>query len=267
MNEPLPTVGAIVGSAFSLDFVEALNGREVRIDTPWGGWRLWEVMADTGTALLSYRHEIPHRFLPNQIPYRAQAIALARAGCRSLLVTSSVGVLDPELPLYQPLLVGDILTMDNRLPDGTACTLFDERSDHHAHLVLKEGLLSRRLTATVADMCKEEGAPACQGIVFGYAGGPRTKTAAENRAWRLLGAQVNSMTVAPEVILANELEIPCAVLAVGHKYSLPSGTEMIDNASIARSLEESERATRRIVSRFLQSARPVPFLNELYRFR
>lgn len=267
MNETHRQVGAIVGSAFSLDFVAELNGREIRIDTPWGPWPLWEVEAEAGSALVSYRHEAPHRYLPNQIPYRAQATALALAGCRSLLVTSSVGVLDADLPLYQPLLVSDILTMDNRLPDGSACTLFVQPSERHAHLVLKEGLISHRLTNAVGEICTAEGAPVINGVVFGYAGGPRTKTAAENHAWHLIGAQVNSMTVAPEVVLANELEIPCAVLAVGHKYSLASDSGPVDRESISRSLQASESVMRRIVARFLRSARPVPFLNELYRFR
>ena len=34
-----------------------------------------------------------------------------------------------------------------------------------------------------------------------------------------MGADVNSMTLAPEVILASELLIPCSGLVVGHKYS------------------------------------------------
>ena len=51
-------------------------------------------------------------------------------------------------------------------------------------------------------------------VVFGYAPGPRTKTAAENAMWARLGADVASMTLAPEIVLANELEIPCAALVV-----------------------------------------------------
>ena len=37
-------------------------------------------------------------------------------------------------------------------------------------------------------------------VVFGYDGGPRSKTPAENRASRLLGAQDNSTTEGPEVV-------------------------------------------------------------------
>ena len=59
-------------------------------------------------------------------------------------------------------------------------------------------------------------------LVFAYCRGPRSKTPAENRAWRTLGASVNSMTLGPEAVLAAELGIPAAAVVVGHKRSLGS---------------------------------------------
>jgi 5'-methylthioadenosine phosphorylase len=96
-------------------------------------------------------------------------------------------------------------------------------------------------------------------------GGPRTKTPAENRLWARLGAQVNSMTLGPEVVLANELEIPCAGLVVGHKYSVPE----IDNPAeegIAESLDRAREATWRLVHALLHDGRAPDFGNHIYRF-
>jgi len=61
------------------------------------------------------------------------------------------------------------------------------------------------------------------GVVFAYVPGPRTKTPAENAAWRLAGADVNSMTLGPEVVLAAELGVPTAAVVVGHKRSGKGG--------------------------------------------
>ena len=98
-----------------------------------------------------------------------------------------------------------------------------------------------------------------------YVQGPRTKTPAENRLAARTGAHVNSMTVGPEVVLANELGIPTAAVVVGHKYSVPDGVTP-DRHGIASSLQRSREATLSIARTFLADAPSVAFGNELYCF-
>ena len=83
--------------------------------------------------------------------------------------------------------------------------------------------------------------------------------------WARLGAQVNSMSVGPEVVLANELEMACAALVVGHKYSVP-GMATPSTPDLEQTLVESRRAGQHLVERFLEAGRPVPFRNQIYRF-
>jgi purine nucleoside phosphorylase len=263
---PAP-VAIMLGSAFA-EGAASFDATPQEVETRFGRQLLYRVSGSEGRpAYLLFRHGVPHRLLPNQIDYRAQAAALAEVGCGALLVTSSVGVMDEALPLYRPLLVEDLLTMDNRLPDGSACTMFPEQQEGHGHLVLGEGLFSDALTRQVGRLAEEaEAAPAGEQVVFGYVGGPRGKTAAENRMWHRLGAQVNSMTLAPEVILANELEIPCAALVVGHKYSLPDADNPQDENRVAATLDDSREALRRAVRAFVEKGEAVPFGNHLFRF-
>lgn len=211
--------------------------------------------------VLLFRHGVPHRTLPNQIDYRAHALALRALGCHALLVTSSVGVLDPSVPLYTPMLLGDLLMLDNRLPDGSACTLFEHPQPGQGHLLLQQGLFHQELGDWLAERC----ALPARRLEFLYVQGPRTKTAAENRYAASLGAQVNSMTLAPEVILANELEIPTAAVVVGHKYSVSGGVTP-DTHGIQDSLVASRHATLQVVRRFLAQAPKLAFANALYRF-
>lgn len=76
--------------------------------TPHGDALIYDVVGRD--AIVVFRHGRPHRWLPHQIPYRAHASA--RAGVTSLVVTSSVGVLDPGVPLHEPLIVDDLLMLD-----------------------------------------------------------------------------------------------------------------------------------------------------------
>lgn len=181
------------------------------------------------------------------------------------MVTSSVGVLDARLPLYRPLLVSDLIMLENRLPDGSTCTMFDEPQPGQGHLVLSEGLFSKVLTQQVYELAAGL-IEHSEAVIFAYVGGPRGKTAAENRLWHRLGASVNSMTLAPEVVLANELEIPCVGLVVGHKYSLPEIEAPGDRKAVADSLEESRVAMEEIIVRFLMQGQEVPFGNQIFRF-
>ncbi len=267
MTAATRAVAAIVGSAFDEALLARLDLEPRDIETSWGRFQLHHARAierpDGLEAWVSFRHGLPHRFLPNQIPYRAQAAALAALGTGALLVTSSVGVLDPDIPLHRAMLVSDIIMLENRLPDGTAATLFERPRPGQGHLVLREGLLSSALTEQLRAL---EVDLADASPVFGWVGGPRTKTAAENRAWALLGAQVNSMTLAPELVLANELQIPTTAVVVGHKRSADQGEGPSDADEVGESLRAGRDALEEVVVAFLERATPVPFGNHIYRF-
>jgi len=83
--------------------------------------------------------------------------------------------------------------------------------------------------------------------------------------WPRMGAQVNSMTLGPEVVLANELEIPCAGLVVGHKYSIPD-RDPPEQEALSATLDRSRDEQERVVRAFLRAAEPVDFPNTIYRF-
>lgn len=260
----MPVVAVILGSAFDASTLGLTLAPE-RFETPWGPYSLLRA-PQFRDAVLVFRHGSPHALLPNQIPYRAMVWALRLAGVESLLVTSSVGVMDPGVPLYRPLPVADLLMPENRLPDGSTCTLFDVPRPGQGHLVLTEGLFSRQLTAQVGRIAADCGSPLGPEVVFAYAGGPRTKTAAENALWARLGAQVNSMTLGPEVVLANEAGISTAAVVVGHKHSLAGEAKAPPREEIGASLERSRAELQRLVLAFLEHGTPVPFMNQLFRF-
>jgi len=262
------SVAVILGSAFGADFAEHFEPAPRVERTPYGEAALHRFKGAGREAYAIFRHGSPHRLLPNQINYRANAAALRQAGCGALLLNSSVGVLDPSIPLFRPMLLTDLAMPENRLPDGSACTLFTAPEPGQGHLVPREGLFSPALNRAIEALAPGgtlEPPPSGE-LVFHYAGGPRGKTPAENRMLARLGAHVNSMTLAPEAVLANELEIPCAGLVVGHKYSVP-GVANPDGSDLGESLRKAREATEAILRAFLRKGAPVPFGNAIHRFQ
>lgn len=258
------TVGVILGSSFDRPVLAGTELVPRTVKTERGAVTLHRHPARDAWAL--FRHGLPHARLPNQIDYRAHAAALADVGCESVLVTSSVGVIDPGVPLFAPLVVDDLVMLDNRLPDGSACTMFDAPTSDHGHLIVDGGLFDAELSHQVRLHARDAGAPVAARVVFTYVPGPRTKTAAENRLLRELGAQVNSMSLAPEVVLLNELGIACAGLVVGHKKSRADASDPLDEETLTGSLARSRDALARIVETFLRTGEPVSFKNRLHRF-
>jgi len=260
------SVALILGSAFEGSFAGELNLMAHEIHTEFGTVTIHQTtLRSDRNAYVLFRHGLPHRLLPNQINYRAQALALKNLNCGALLINSSVGVMDAGLPLYKPMLVTDLMMPENRLPDGSTCTMFPDPSPGHGHLLIKDGLFSSELNRRLQREHKNDIHKADDGVVFVYAGGPRGKTPAENRMWAKLGGQVNSMTLAPEVVLANELEIAAAALVVGHKYSVPD-VENPKQEEIADTLANARMATEKILKSFLLYGEPSEFQNQIYRF-
>jgi 5'-methylthioadenosine phosphorylase len=255
-------VAVILGSSFDRPALGERSLAPVGVSTGYGVVTLYKVPAPAGrAAYVLFRHGVPHRHLPHQIPYRAHAEALRAVGCQALLITSSVGVLDREVPLFAPLLVSDLFMPDNRLPDGGACSMWPEETPGQGHLVLGEGLFSAELGAQLRRLAGSPLPP----VVFAYIGGPRTKTAAENRWLATTGAQVNSMTVGPEAVLAAELEIPVAGVVVGHKYSVPGGPSL-PQGELKASLEGARVGLERLALGFLDHGMPPAPGNQIYRF-
>ena len=246
----------VLGSAFSSG--GGLAGLyEERVPTRFGTVTIHR--HDPTGGVVVFRHGLPHRWLPHQVPWRAHALALAALRVRALLLTSSVGAPDPTVPLYEPHLAGDLVMLDNRLPDGSMCTVWPEPHPDQGHLVLRDGLFHSELGAWMEGRF---GLPERR-LVFGYVAGPRTKTAAENRLVAQMGIEVNSMSVGPEVVLAAELEIPTAALLVAHKASGDGGP---GREAVAASLERSQRVTQQVATAFLAEAPAYSAQNLVYRF-
>ena len=102
------------------------------------------------------RHGRGHYHLPHTIPHRANLVALKKLGARAVLATTSVGAVDPGIPLGQPILFDDLFFPENRLPNGEPCTIFTEPGDpQRGHLIGSEPFapgLRRKMELAAGDL-------------------------------------------------------------------------------------------------------------------
>lgn len=209
-------IGIITGSGIytlpgdsDLHTVETAFGRVEVAVSRVGPWTIGGVS----------RHGSGHRNLPHTVPHRANASALAELGARAILATTVVGAVDPGVPLGIPILFDDLFFPDNKLPDGSACTVFTKPSDPtRGHLVWSEPF-APRLRRKLALAAEDLGLESVLGGIYGHTNGPRFETPVEIRYLAAAGVTAVSQTCGPEVILAGELGIPYGLVGFPVNYA------------------------------------------------
>jgi 5'-methylthioadenosine phosphorylase len=194
-------IGVIGGSGFYTFFDS--GARTVNLDTPFGEPSASVTVGAVGQHEVAFlpRHGANHQYPAHKVPYRANMWALRALGVRRVFAPCAVGSLTPEL---EP---GAIVVPD-QLVDRTrrrADTYFDSGA---AHVSFADPYCPTLRSAVT-------GLP---GVVDGgtmvVIEGPRFSTRAESQWFAAAGFTLINMTGYPEAVLARELEICYATIAL-----------------------------------------------------
>jgi 5'-methylthioadenosine phosphorylase len=168
---------------------------------------------DADVVLLA-RHGRKHEIPPTQVNNQANIQALKDEGCTHILATTACGSLREDIGR------GDFVILDQFI-DFTRhrkITFHEEFVNGEIkHTPMAEPFnnkLRKVLNKTATDLglkCHSKGT-----VVT--IEGPRFSTKAESHMFRSWNADVINMSIAPEVILANEIEIPYAAVAMSTDY-------------------------------------------------
>lgn len=208
-------IGIIGGSG--LNNPEILNDAQDMIaGTPWGSPSSALRCGEIGgvEVVLLARHGRDHTIPPTQVNNRANIQALKSAGCTHLIVSTAVGSLREEIGR------GDLVVPDQFIDFTRRRDLsFHEKFPPHEplHLSLPDPFDSQLRQIFIEEIKKLGYAHHPKGTVITIEG-PRFSTRAESRMYRLWGADIVNMTVAPEAMLAGEVGIPYAAVAMATDY-------------------------------------------------
>jgi len=194
-------LGVIGGSGFYSFF--GPDARSVNLDTPYGAPSGAITIGTVGRHEVAFlpRHGAQHEFSPHTVPYRANMWALRALGVRRVFGPCAVGSLTPELG------PGSMVVPDQLVDrtSGRAATYFDSGGIH----------------VSFADpYCPDlrRAAGELPGVVDGgtmvVIEGPRFSTRAESQWYARQGFTLINMTGYPEAVLARELEICYAAIAL-----------------------------------------------------
>jgi len=207
-------VGIIGGSG--LDDPNILEQqKQVSADTPFGkpSSSLSVGKINGVEVVLLARHGKEHQFSPTQVNYRANIHSLKEQGVTHILATTACGSLRKKIGR------GDFVIVDQFI-DFTKhrkTTFFDSFEQGAKHTGMAEPFDSN-LRGLLYETAGELGLRAHKEGTVVTIEGPRFSTKAESKMFRLWGADVINMSVAPEAALANEAGVPYAAIAMSTDY-------------------------------------------------
>lgn len=207
---------AVIGGS-GLENPDLLKSPETReIDTPYGkpsSPLLCGTIADTDIVILS-RHGYGHTIPPSQVNNRANIYALKSLGCTHMIATTACGSLREDIQR------GDLVIPDQFI-DFTrhrSITFFDEfEPGNMKHTPMADPFDKNLRRLLIAGAEKNGIRVHDRGTIISIEG-PRFSTRAESKMFRMWGADIINMSVAPEVTLANEIGIPYAAIAMSTDF-------------------------------------------------
>jgi 5'-methylthioadenosine phosphorylase len=194
-------IGVIGGSGFYTFFDS--DARTINLDTPFGEPSAPVAVGIVGQHEVAFlpRHGANHQYPAHTVPYRANMWALRALGVRQVFAPCAVGSLTPELEPGAVVVPDQLVDRTRRRTD----TYFDSGA---AHVSFADPYCPS-LRSAVTEL---------PGVVDGgtmvVIEGPRFSTRAESQWFAAAGFTLINMTGYPEAVLARELEICYATIAL-----------------------------------------------------
>ena len=242
----------IGGSGLTRLSTLAIARREV-VRTPYGepsSALVFGQIAGRDVVFLA-RHGHGHTIPPHRVNYRANLWALKKCGVASILAVASVGAIGGE---YR---VGD-LVLPHQLIDytsGRESTFFDGGDREVVHVDF-----THPFTAQLRKRClaaaRSAGIPMHDAGIYAAVSGPRLETAAEIDRLGRDGATMVGMTGMPEAVLARELGVAYAAIAVVVNHAAGRGDSALEVSmeSIVAVLETAMDKVRSLIDQVVKEA-------------
>ncbi|MHB0912862.1 MAG: MTAP family purine nucleoside phosphorylase [Armatimonadota bacterium] len=236
-------IGLIAGTGMG-ELIAGAIWREV--STPYGTASLSEGVLGGREVLFVRRHGPELNIPPHLINYRANFAALADAGVTHVLATSAVGSLHRKIKPGTLAVLGDFIDFSK-----SAHTIFDRPGSEVVHTDFTEPYCPN-LSEQIERAASELGITLGERLIYVSVSGPRYETLAEVRMFAAWG-DVVGMTGAPEAVLAREMGIHYASLAVVTNYAAGIEPKAISHREVVEMMAEQKEAVQALLVRTVEN--------------
>jgi len=238
------------------------NAREVYVNTPYGDPSDALIEGEVGgvKCVLCSRHGRKHQFSPSNLNYRANIWALKSLGVSVIIVSNACGSLKEE---FKP---GDIAIFESFIDRTTqrTKTFYGGEPNHPkgvCHIPLHP-LFNEPLRQVLVECAQRLGLRHHAKGTMICIEGPAYSTRAESELYRSWGAALIGMTICPESVLAKELGIPYASIALVTDYDCWKDThEGVSVDLVEKTLRENAANTKLL---FIEAVKAINATSELF---
>ena len=240
---------AIIGGTGLYEFPGLENVERHAIATPFGapsGDIVVGTLRGRNIAFLA-RHGEDHTLTPHRVNYRANVWALHRLGARRVIGVNAVGGITERMGPRALAVPDQIIDYTH----GRFDSFCDVEGAKVVHIDFTEPYSAALRSALVAASGRA-GVGVVDGGCYGATQGPRLETRAEIARMRRDGCDLVGMTGMPEAVLARELELEYACLALVANWAAGcGGAASISLAEIFANLEAATAQVPPVIAALL----------------
>jgi 5'-methylthioadenosine phosphorylase len=254
-SERRADVGVIGGSGLYalLDDVE-----EIAVDTPYGAPSAPLTIGEVHGRRVAFlpRHGLGHSLPPHRVPYRANLWALGQVGVKAIFAPCASGSLQADIHPGEFVVVDQLIDRSR----GRDSTFFDGPGSPEGFTSVNHASFAHpyadSLRKVAIEACRAEGVTTHETGTVVVMQGPRFSTKAESRWYGQNGWHVINMTQMPEAVLATELEIPYAAIALITDYDVglegQPGIDPVTMEEVFATLERNAERVRQVLFRAIE---------------
>jgi purine nucleoside phosphorylase len=210
-------IGIVTGSGTYA--LEGLDGERRTVETAEGPVPVTLGTVEGVDVVHLARHRDGHELVSHQVTHRANVLAFRELGVDAVLAVTVCGTCDPDATLGSLLVFDDLHFLQNRLADGSLCTLHTEPgAPGRGHWVFDDPFTAP-LRAALLSSARAAGLEVRDGGCYGHVDGPRFNRRAEIRGLVAAGVTAVSQTAGPETTLFGEAGIPDALIGFQTDYA------------------------------------------------
>jgi len=234
---------AVIGGTGVYDPDMLEDVREEAISTDYGEVKLTRGSYKGRPVAFLPRHGGDHSVPPHRINYRANIAALHRLGTKRIIATAAVGSLNPE---FKP---GSIVIVDQFIDftKSRISTFYegDERGVIHTDVTEP---YCPELRKVLYEVASSMGTDVFDRGTYVCTEGPRFETAAEIRMYKILGGDVVGMTSVPEAVLARELGICYATVAMVTNFAAGISPNKLTHEEVVSFMQSNIARLRKVIT-------------------
>jgi len=213
-------LGIIVGSRVE----QHVAGEKIECNTPYGRATYFKRLLESSELVIVKRHAESEKLSPHQVNYWANMWLMKELAVEGILTTNACGIIrlqGKEMKIGDLAVVGRLYSNSALFQFGRILTMGEGDG------IPKETPYDPNLTALLLEKGKKEIGARMQPMSLAMAHMPEERHATHKEVLEFKQKKISliNQTGACEALLANELKIPIATLAIGVSYAVRQVTE------------------------------------------